>query len=429
VQARLVVLDLGGGTVDATVVDRDSDVLTVVGQPQGRDGIGGEDYDQRLARWMVAEVGAEGLYDRLASSDDPEQRELAVEIRSDARNIKEQLSRQTAVPAQLSKAPPELPEITPVMVSRSQLENLISGGPGHEPGLIESVEVVSSVLDPVPPGPPFIGVFLTGGCSRIPMLGTLVQERTGRSPLTFGDPTTAVAQGASQFGWKKTQEPATPPPPTPPPAPPGGRGSGQRPTVPVSPVPSEPLPPRRERQGQLRRLVLLAVALFVVGGGIAGIAVAASGSHGSTPIASPKVSTTPPTTPSTTPPSISPPSTSPPSTNPPSTVPPTSPPASISSANATGATAYSCGSEGTMHSTGGENNEGEVSFSFINDSPVTVQIDWLSYAGARQEFDTLQPGDTYNVNTYIGNVWVITNGSAACEFIYYINDSGNVTIN
>ena len=32
--------------------------LTVVGQPQGRDGIGGEDYDQRLARWMAAEVGA-----------------------------------------------------------------------------------------------------------------------------------------------------------------------------------------------------------------------------------------------------------------------------------------------------------------------------------------------------------------------------------
>lgn len=416
-QARLVVLDLGGGTVDATVVDRDGDVLTVIGQPQGRDGIGGEDYDQRLARWMVAEVGAEGLYDRLATSGDPEERELAVEIRSDARNIKEQLSRQTAVPAQLPKAPPELPEITPVMVSRSQLENLISGGPGHEPGLIESVEVVSSVLDPVPPGPPFIGVFLTGGCSRIPMLGTLVQERTGRSPLTFGDPTTAVAQGASQFGWKKTQEPATPPP-TPPLAPPGGRGSGPGSTVPIPPIPSEPLPPRPERPGQLRRLVLLAVALFVVGGGIAGIALAA-GPHHTTPIASPTVSTTPPTTPST----------NPPSTNPPSTVPPSSPPPSISSANATGATAYSCGSEGTMHSTGGENSEGEVSFSFINDSPVTVQIDWLSYTGARQEFDTLQPGDTYNVNTYIGNVWVIANSSAACEFIYYINDGGNVTIN
>ena len=81
---------------------------------------------------------------------------LAVEIRADARNIKEQLSRQVAVPAQLPKAPPELPDITPVMVSRPQLEDLIAGGLGHEPGLAESVEVVSSVLAPVPPGLPFI---------------------------------------------------------------------------------------------------------------------------------------------------------------------------------------------------------------------------------------------------------------------------------
>ena len=69
-----------------------------------------------------------------------------------------------------------------------------------------------------------------------------------------------------------------------------------------------------------------------------------------------------------------------------------------------------------------------MQFSFVNDSPVTVEIDWLNYGGARQEFDTLQPNQTYNVNTYIGNVWVITNSSAACEFIYYINGSGNVTV-
>ena len=38
------------------------------------------------------------------------------------------------------------------------------------------------------------------------MLGTLVQERTSLPPLTYGDPTTAVAQGAAQLAWKKLQE-------------------------------------------------------------------------------------------------------------------------------------------------------------------------------------------------------------------------------
>ena len=204
-RARLAVLDLGGGTVDATVVDRDGDTLTVVGQPRGRDGLGGEDYDRRLARWMVAEVGAPGLYDSLASSDDPERRELAAVIRADARTIKEQLSRQAAVPGRLPKSPPELPEITPVMVSRPQLEELIRGGPDHEPGLIESIEVAGSALAVAPHGPPFVGIFLTGGCARIPMLGILVQERTGLPPLTYGDPATAVAQGAACLAWRSVE--------------------------------------------------------------------------------------------------------------------------------------------------------------------------------------------------------------------------------
>jgi molecular chaperone DnaK len=66
--SRLVVLDLGGGTTDVTVVDRHGDRLNVVGNPLGHDGLGGVDFDLRLARWMVAEVNAPGLYDRLANA-------------------------------------------------------------------------------------------------------------------------------------------------------------------------------------------------------------------------------------------------------------------------------------------------------------------------------------------------------------------------
>jgi TIR domain/Hsp70 protein/WD domain, G-beta repeat len=201
-EARLVVLDLGGGTVDASVVDRFGDTLTVVGRPWSRDDVGGDDYDVRLARWLVAEAGAPGLYDRLANSEDRRERELAADIRADARDAKEHLSRQRTVSVQLPRSPPDLPEITPVMITRSQLEALIRGAPGHDPGLAESVEMVSGVLDTAPPGPPFAGVLLTGGGARIPMLGVLASERAGRPIFNVGSPVTAVAQGAAQFAWR-----------------------------------------------------------------------------------------------------------------------------------------------------------------------------------------------------------------------------------
>jgi choice-of-anchor C domain-containing protein len=201
-QARLVVLDLGGGTVDAAVVDRDGDIVTVAGVPQSRDDVGGEDYDVRLARWMVAEAGTPGLYDRLAASEEPGKRERAAEIRADACGVKQDLSFRATAAAGLPQSPPGLPEITPVIVSRTSLEALIRGGRDHDPGLAESVELASIVLGAAPPGPPFVGVLLTGGGARIPMLAVLAQELSGRPPLILGSPDTAVAQGAAQLAWQ-----------------------------------------------------------------------------------------------------------------------------------------------------------------------------------------------------------------------------------
>src|ERR1700721_1971084 len=155
---------------------------------------------------MTAAVDAPGLYDRLAASPDLDERERAVEIRTHARDIKEELSRRAVVPGQLPRSAPELPESTPVQVNRSQLEALICGGQGHAPGLSDAVELVRRALEQAPPGPPFAGVFLTGGCARIPMLGRLVQERSGLRPLTYGDPTSSVARGAAAWALHEMME-------------------------------------------------------------------------------------------------------------------------------------------------------------------------------------------------------------------------------
>jgi molecular chaperone DnaK (HSP70) len=192
-RCRLVVLDVGGGTVDVTVVDRTDDALTVIGRPTGLDTLGGEDFDLRLARWMTAEAGQPRLFDLLASSDQAERRQYAVEIREHARDVKEELSKQSAVPAQLPAIPPELPTDTPVQVSKPNLEELIRGGPGHAPGLVDAVKLVAETLRQAPSGPRLHGVFLTGGSSRIPLLGNLITQQIGQRPLEHGDPSTAVA--------------------------------------------------------------------------------------------------------------------------------------------------------------------------------------------------------------------------------------------
>lgn len=263
-RARIVVLDLGGGTADVTVVDRDGQTLTVVGRPTGRDGLGGEDFDLRLARWMTEEVGHPGLYDRLASSADPDERERAVEMRRHARAVKEQLTRSTVVPAQLIKSPPELPDNIPVQVSRPQLEALIRGGEGREPGLWEAVELVTEALKTSPHGPSLAGVFLVGGSSRIPLLGNLIRNQVHHAPIEHGDPTTAVADGAARHAWlalqagqplsnSKTNRPDGPKPTL-----------GSKVPPPKSPVPNQAPPsPQRRRRGVF--LTLLAVLVGVGG--------------------------------------------------------------------------------------------------------------------------------------------------------------------
>jgi molecular chaperone DnaK len=253
--ARVVVLDLGGGTVDVTVVDRHGASLTVVGRPSGLESLGGEDFDLRLAQWLTAEAGAPGLFERLATSADTDERERAVDIRRHARAVKEQLSKQPVVPAQLPKSPPELPDSTPVQVSRPQLEELIRGGPGQPAGLVDAVDLVGEALSGAPPGPPAVGVLLVGGSSRIPLLGALLQERVHLVPITHGDPTTAVADGAASLAWRWLQAPSgTPPPPVDPPPPP--------------PPPDLPVAPRKSRASRAAALVVLAVLVLGIGGGI-----------------------------------------------------------------------------------------------------------------------------------------------------------------
>ena len=184
--AALAVLDLGGGTVDASVVRRRGasfEVLATRGEPN----FGGADIDQAL----LEHVGT------LVSGPDPrawqalmEGREMADRRRrrvlwQDVRGAKETLSRHayTDVPM-----PPPFPD---AHVTRADLERLIG------PQLGRAADLVADTVRAAGLAPGDLStVFLVGGSSRIPLVARLVHERTGVMPITLDQPETIVARGA-----------------------------------------------------------------------------------------------------------------------------------------------------------------------------------------------------------------------------------------
>jgi AAA ATPase domain len=100
------------------------------------------------------------------------------------------------------------------------------------------------------------------------------------------------------------------------------------------------------------------------------------------------------------------------------------PPAALS-INATGAIAYSCASEGALHSV---ESPHEVSFTFVNNSPVPVQIIFLGTGGQRDTIATLPAGEEFGTFPDIGTVWLVATDSGGCLALYYVDADGQVDI-
>jgi len=189
---NLAVLDLGGGTVDVSVVTRPPvnsgrrggfQVLATRGDPS----FGGADVDQAL----LEHVGG------LVSSADPEAwrelvegRELADRrrrrvLRQDVRGAKETLSRHAYTDV------PMPPPFADAHVTREDLEKLI------EAPLSRAVELTRAAVEEAGLRPKQLSaIFLVGGSSRIPMISRLIHERMGVVPTTLDQPETVVARGA-----------------------------------------------------------------------------------------------------------------------------------------------------------------------------------------------------------------------------------------
>ena len=183
----IAVYDLGGGTFDISILDLGEGVFEVKAT-NGDTHLGGDDFDQRVIEWLVAEFKKEQGIDL---SKDP----IALQrLKEAAERAKQELSTvmQTDINLPFITADASGPKHLNVKLTRAKLEQLIDD-------LVQrSVGPCKQALADAGLKPEDIDeVILVGGSTRIPMVQRVVKELFQREPHKGINPDEVVAVGAA----------------------------------------------------------------------------------------------------------------------------------------------------------------------------------------------------------------------------------------
>src|SRR5699024_8588957 len=180
----LALYDLGAGAV-VGAGQRGYTVLAEDGLPD----LGGLDVDQAMLVHVGREVSHRDppQWQRLLRPESTGDRRSRRAVQEDVRGAKEALSRhpQAEVP---------MPDpFTDVLVTRGELEGLV------RPAMLRSVELLSNTLRNAGiAAQSLAGIYLVGGSSRLPLVGSMISEKLGVVPSSLDQPETAVAYGAQR---------------------------------------------------------------------------------------------------------------------------------------------------------------------------------------------------------------------------------------
>lgn len=212
----VAVYDFGGGTFDAAVLRKTSEGFQLLGEAGGLERLGGIDFDQAVLALVDTETS--GAIQALNPAD-PAARAVTNRLRDECRRTKEALSSDIE-----GVIPVLLPSLqTEVRLTREAFEELV------RPRVAETIAALERAVRSA--GLTFAEIdriLLVGGSSRIPVVGALVHEATGRPIAIDANPKHAIALGAAIFGREKP--PATPP-------------AHRLPGLSTSPRPQRPEPP------------------------------------------------------------------------------------------------------------------------------------------------------------------------------------------
>ncbi len=191
-EQKIMVYDLGGGTFDVSIIDIGDGVIEVLAT-SGDNRLGGDDFDERITRYMIDEFKKSDGVD--LSTD-----KMALQrLKEAAEKAKKELSSSTTTNINLPfiTATAEGPKHFDMNLTRAKFDELT-----HD--LVERtvVPVQNALRDAGLAASDIQKVLLVGGSTRIPAVQDKVRQLTGQEPSKSLNPDECVAIGASIQGGK-----------------------------------------------------------------------------------------------------------------------------------------------------------------------------------------------------------------------------------
>ena len=191
-EQKIMVYDLGGGTFDVSIIEIGDGVIEVLAT-NGDTHLGGDDFDQKIIDWMLAEFKAKEGVD--LSND-----KMALQrLKEAAEKAKKELSSATTTNINLPfiTATAEGPKHFDMNLTRAKFDELTSD-------LVErtAVPVQNAMKDAGLTNADIGQVLLVGGSTRVPAVQEKVRQITGKEPSKSLNPDECVALGASVQGGK-----------------------------------------------------------------------------------------------------------------------------------------------------------------------------------------------------------------------------------
>ncbi len=191
-EQKIMVYDLGGGTFDVSIIEIGDGVIEVL-STAGNNKLGGDDFDQKVADYMIAEFkkneGVDLSGDKMAMQ----------RIREAAEKAKKELSSATTTNINLPfiTATADGPKHFDMNLTKAKFDELTND-------LVEkTAEPVKRALSDAGITASELGkVLLVGGSTRVPAVQDKVKQLTSKEPSKSLNPDECVALGASVQGGK-----------------------------------------------------------------------------------------------------------------------------------------------------------------------------------------------------------------------------------